>query len=153
MALDPTAIDEHTNERGLRSNGAPCTPDSPTDAVVTAADESLIGGGGGDDGKADILASSYRRCPQGADELGATSIAFPSIATGVHDQPSEEAARIAASALRTSQSPVRQIRLVACGRAALGPQPGTRHGGCVSRAPAGPRRPGDRRARPARTGA
>ncbi|WUD78150.1 macro domain-containing protein [Streptomyces sp. NBC_00510] len=72
---------------------------------------------GGDHGEADVLASCYRRCPEVADELGATRIMFPAIATGVHDRPAEEAARIAVSALRASQSRVRQTRLVACDRA------------------------------------
>ena len=136
------------------------------DAIVTAANESLLGGGGvdgaihraagprlaeagavigpceegnamatpafdldppvrhvihtvgpvwedGSHGEAEILASCYRRSLQVADELGARSIAFPAIATGVYGFPPEPAARIAVQTIRTTPTAVRQVRLVA----------------------------------------
>jgi len=137
-----------------------------TDAIVTAANESLMGGGGvdgaihraagrrladagaaigpcepgdakatpafdlnppvkhvihtvgpiwegGDYDEAEVLASCYRRCLAIADELGAKSIAFPAIATGVYGFPADEAARIAIGTLRSSPTGVEEIRLVA----------------------------------------
>ncbi|MET7300188.1 O-acetyl-ADP-ribose deacetylase [Embleya sp. NPDC005575] len=137
-----------------------------TDAIVTAANESLMGGGGvdgaihraagrrlaeagtaigpcepgdamatpafdlnppvkhvihtvgpvwegGDYGEAEVLASCYRRCLEVADDLGAKSVAFPAIATGVYGFPAEEAAQIAVATLRSSSTGVGQIRLVA----------------------------------------
>jgi O-acetyl-ADP-ribose deacetylase (regulator of RNase III) len=48
-----------------------------------------------------------------ADELGADSIAFPAIATGVYGFPAERAARIAVTTLRSTPTRVARIRLVA----------------------------------------
>ncbi|GAA3869470.1 O-acetyl-ADP-ribose deacetylase [Saccharothrix violaceirubra] len=136
------------------------------DAVVTAANESLMGGGGVDgaihraagarlaeagarlapchagDAKATpafdltppvrhvihtvgpvweggiadesrILASCYRRGLEVADELGARTVAFPAIATGVYGYPPAEAARIAVDTIRSAATSVRLVRLVA----------------------------------------
>ena len=55
---------------------------------------------GGAHGEADLLASCYRRALEVAGELGATSIAFPAISTGVYGYPAAEAARIAVSTVR-----------------------------------------------------
>lgn len=137
-----------------------------TDAIVTAANESLMGGGGvdgaihraaggrlaiaggaigpcepgdamatpafdlnppvkhvihtvgpvwegGEYGEAEILASCYRRCLEVADELGARTVAFPAIATGVYGFPAPQAAQIAVTTLRSSSTHVEQVRLVA----------------------------------------
>ncbi|NEA60469.1 macro domain-containing protein [Streptomyces sp. SID13666] len=137
-----------------------------TDAIVTAANESLMGGGGvdgaihraagrrlaeagaaigpceagdamatpafdlnppvshvihtvgpvwegGNYGEAEVLASCYRRCLEVADELGAKSIAFPTIATGAYGFPAQAAAEIAVSALLSTSTNVERIRLVA----------------------------------------
>ena len=50
---------------------------------------------GGDRGEADLLASSYRRSLEEADGVGARSIAFPAISTGIYGYPKDAAARIA----------------------------------------------------------
>ena len=50
------------------------------------------GGGSGEDA---LLASAYRSSLEAAAELGATSISFPAISTGVYGFPRERAARIA----------------------------------------------------------
>ena len=42
---------------------------------------------GGGEGEAEQLASSYRRCLEIADEIGARSVAFPAISTGVYGFP------------------------------------------------------------------
>lgn len=68
---------------------------------------------GGGYGEADILASCYRRSLQVADQLGAHSVAFPAIATGRYGFPSEQAARIAVTTLRSTPTNVERIRLVA----------------------------------------
>lgn len=68
---------------------------------------------GGDAGEADVLASCYRRSLDLAAELGARSIAFPAIATGVYGFPAEAAARIAVDTIRGSAAPLEEVRLVA----------------------------------------
>jgi O-acetyl-ADP-ribose deacetylase (regulator of RNase III) len=50
---------------------------------------------GGDQGEAELLASAYRSCLVLADELGASSLAFPAISLGIYGYPVEEGARIA----------------------------------------------------------
>ncbi|MCB0874561.1 MAG: macro domain-containing protein [Solirubrobacterales bacterium] len=55
---------------------------------------------GGDEGEAELLASAYRSALGMAIDLGARSIAFPSLSTGIFGYPVEEAARIAIATLR-----------------------------------------------------
>ena len=67
---------------------------------------------GGDHGEADILASCYRRSLQVADQLGATSLAFPSISAGAFGFPADLAARTAIATLRATRTGVRLVLLV-----------------------------------------
>ncbi len=68
---------------------------------------------GGDRGEAQLLASCYRRSLAVADELGASSVAFPAISTGVYRFPRPQAATIAVDTLRVTPSAVSRILLVA----------------------------------------
>lgn len=68
---------------------------------------------GGGRGEADQLASCYRRAVEVADELGARSVAFPAISTGIYGYPKEEAAKVAIRTLRATSSGVDLVRLVA----------------------------------------
>jgi O-acetyl-ADP-ribose deacetylase len=68
---------------------------------------------GGAYGEAEILASCYRRSLQVADELGARSVAFPAIATGVYGYPPRQAAKIAVEIIRSTPTAVEHIRLIA----------------------------------------
>ncbi|WP_185858840.1 O-acetyl-ADP-ribose deacetylase [Vreelandella populi] len=54
---------------------------------------------GGARGEAELLASCYQRSLALAESVGARSVAFPSISTGIYRYPIEEAARIAVSAV------------------------------------------------------
>jgi O-acetyl-ADP-ribose deacetylase (regulator of RNase III) len=139
--------------------------EADVDAVVTAANRSLVGGGGvdaavhraagpqllralrplapcpagqavitpafdlgphithvvhavgpryGHDEPADeLLASAYRASLARCDEVGAASVAFPSISTGVYGYPLTEAAGISVAALRGAETGVRLCVLVA----------------------------------------
>jgi O-acetyl-ADP-ribose deacetylase (regulator of RNase III) len=55
---------------------------------------------GGSHGEAEALASCYRRSIEVASAVGATSIAFPAISTGIFGFPKAAAARIAVRTLR-----------------------------------------------------
>jgi O-acetyl-ADP-ribose deacetylase (regulator of RNase III) len=68
---------------------------------------------GGGHGEAELLASCYRRSLEVADELGARSLAFPSISTGAYGYPRENAAAIAVDTLRRTPTEVELVRLVA----------------------------------------
>jgi O-acetyl-ADP-ribose deacetylase (regulator of RNase III) len=47
-----------------------------------------------------------------ADELGARTVAFPAISTGVYGYPVDEAAPVAIEAVRTTATDVREVRFV-----------------------------------------
>ena len=68
---------------------------------------------GGGQGERDLLASCYRRSLAVADELGARSVAFPAISTGIYGYPKEEAARVAVETLSSTRARVELVRLVA----------------------------------------
>jgi O-acetyl-ADP-ribose deacetylase (regulator of RNase III) len=86
---------------------------------------------GGAHGESGLLTSCYRRCLEVADELGARSLAFPAISTGLYAFPRREAADIAAQTLRDTPTAVEHAVLVAFDdetftlyRAALARSPG-----------------------------
>ncbi|MET7936278.1 O-acetyl-ADP-ribose deacetylase [Streptomyces sp. NPDC005322] len=58
------------------------------------------------------LASCYRESLRVADELGARTVAFPAISTGVYRWPLADAARIALDAVRTADTSVADVRFV-----------------------------------------
>ena len=65
---------------------------------------------------AEILAAAYTSSLARADEVGARSIAFPSISTGIYGYPEEEAAEVSVAALLGAVTYVETVLLVAFGR-------------------------------------
>jgi O-acetyl-ADP-ribose deacetylase (regulator of RNase III) len=68
---------------------------------------------GGDQDEPATLASCYRGCLAVADEIGARTVAFPAISTGVYGYPRDQAARIAVDTIRSTPTEVQRIALVA----------------------------------------
>jgi O-acetyl-ADP-ribose deacetylase (regulator of RNase III) len=67
---------------------------------------------GGDRGEPDLLASAYRRSLEVADEIGARSVAFPAISTGIYGYPLDAATEIAVRTCRDADTNVDLIRFV-----------------------------------------
>ena len=67
---------------------------------------------GGDAGEPDLLASAYRRSLAVADEIGARSVAFPAISTGIYGYPLDAATNIAVRTCQKADTDVEQIRFV-----------------------------------------
>ncbi|MFF1321407.1 O-acetyl-ADP-ribose deacetylase [Streptomyces chartreusis] len=59
-----------------------------------------------------LLASCYRESLRVADELGARTVAFPAISTGVYRWPMDDAARIATETVRDTPTSVEEVRFV-----------------------------------------
>jgi O-acetyl-ADP-ribose deacetylase len=59
-----------------------------------------------------LLASCHTESLKVADELGARTVAFPAISTGVYGYPVEEAAPVAIRAVREADTRVEQVRFV-----------------------------------------
>lgn len=68
---------------------------------------------GGGHGEAEVLARCYSSSLQEAERLEATSVAFPSISTGVYGYPADKAAAVAISTVRASAARLQLVRLVA----------------------------------------
>lgn len=67
---------------------------------------------GGGDGEPKLLAGAYRRSLEVALELGAASIAFPAISTGIYGYPLEPATAIAIATCREHGAGLELIRFV-----------------------------------------
>ena len=59
-----------------------------------------------------LLASCHTESLSVADELGARTVAFPAISTGIYGYPLDEAAPVALEAVRTADTRVEEVRFV-----------------------------------------
>jgi O-acetyl-ADP-ribose deacetylase len=73
----------------------------------------------GESGEPAQLASCYRRSLDVAAELGARSVAFPAISTGVYGYPPDRAAEVAVSTVKATPSGIERVVLVAFDRETL----------------------------------
>jgi O-acetyl-ADP-ribose deacetylase (regulator of RNase III) len=62
-----------------------------------------------------LLASCHTESLRVADELGAKTVAFPAISTGVYGYPVDEAASVAVDAVRGARTSVEEVRFVLFG--------------------------------------
>jgi O-acetyl-ADP-ribose deacetylase len=62
--------------------------------------------------KSQLLADCFRNSLRIADELGAATVAFPAISTGVYRWPVDDAARIAVGTVWSSDTRVDEVRFV-----------------------------------------
>ncbi|MFB7506302.1 O-acetyl-ADP-ribose deacetylase [Streptomyces broussonetiae] len=62
--------------------------------------------------RSELLASCFRECLRVADELGARTVAFPAVSTGVYRWPMQDAARIAVETVRSTPTDVEEVRFV-----------------------------------------
>ena len=74
---------------------------------------------GGTAGEPETLAACYRNALAVADEVGARSVAFPAISTGVYGYPPGQAAEVAVTTVRAADTDVTLVRFVAFDGATL----------------------------------
>lgn len=84
--------------------------DLPCDWVIHTVGPVWHGGGAGE---AEALVSCHRRSLEVADEIGATTVAFPAISTGVYGYPKDAAADIVVDTLMTVGTAVTTVTLCA----------------------------------------
>lgn len=82
----------------------------PADWVIHTVGPVWRGGGAGEP---ELLASCYRRSLEEAERVGARTVAFPAISTGVYGYPKDQAAQIAVRIIETSDADVDEVILVA----------------------------------------
>ncbi len=115
-AAGPEALADR--ERVIRERGKPPLPTGDAVATIGGALRARwiihtagpIYSGSPDDPR--LLASCHTRSLQVADELGARTIAFPAISTGVYGYPLDEAAPVAIEAVRSAATAVEEVRFV-----------------------------------------
>ncbi|MFC8369046.1 MULTISPECIES: O-acetyl-ADP-ribose deacetylase [unclassified Streptomyces] len=96
--------------RGLPTGQAVATTAGRLDARWVIHTVGPVHQGSGSD--PEPLASCYRESLRVADELGARTVAFPAISTGVYRWPMDDAARIAVETVRNTPTAVEEVRFV-----------------------------------------
>jgi O-acetyl-ADP-ribose deacetylase (regulator of RNase III) len=122
-AAGPEALADR--ERVIRERGHPPLPTGSAVATIGGAlparwiihTAGPVYAGGPDD--ALLLASCHTESLRVADELGARTVAFPAISTGVYGYPLEQAAPVAIAAVGAARSAVDEVRFVLFDDAAM----------------------------------
>jgi O-acetyl-ADP-ribose deacetylase (regulator of RNase III) len=65
-----------------------------------------------------LLASCYRESLRVASSVGAATVAFPAISTGIYGWPLDDGARVAIRTVRAAEAPVEEVRFVLFDKAA-----------------------------------
>ncbi|MDX3451308.1 O-acetyl-ADP-ribose deacetylase [Streptomyces sp. ME02-8801-2C] len=97
--------------KGLATGKAVATTAGELDARWVIHTVGPVFGGTKED-RSDQLASCYRESLRVADELGARTVAFPAVSTGVYRWPMADAARIAVATVREAETAVEEVRFV-----------------------------------------
>jgi O-acetyl-ADP-ribose deacetylase len=122
-AAGPDALADR--ERIIRERGAPPLPTGEAVATIGGALTArwIIHTAGpiyaGTPEDAHLLASCHTSCLRVADELGARTVAFPAISTGIYGYPLDEAAPVAIGAVRAAATQVEEVRFVLFDQRAL----------------------------------
>ncbi|GAB6260088.1 O-acetyl-ADP-ribose deacetylase [Photobacterium sp. R1] len=98
-AAGPQLLEECRRLHGCKTGDAKITPGYQLPAKWVIHTVGPVWHGGGQQ-EAEILANCYRNCLALADEVGAVTIAFPCISTGVYGFPKAQAAEIAVTTVR-----------------------------------------------------
>ncbi|MEV5986814.1 O-acetyl-ADP-ribose deacetylase [Streptomyces sp. NPDC052051] len=96
--------------KGLRTGQAVATTAGDLDAqwVIHTVGPRFLP----EEDRSELLASCYRESLRVADELGARTVAFPAVSTGIYGWPVDDAARIAVETVRAVQTAVEEVRFV-----------------------------------------
>jgi O-acetyl-ADP-ribose deacetylase len=110
-AAGPELLEHCRHLRGCETGSAKATPGFrlPARWVIHTVGPVWRGGGFRE---AELLASCYRASLARADELGARTLAFPAISTGIYGYPLEQAATVAVDTLRATPTSVVEVRLM-----------------------------------------
>lgn len=115
-AAGPEALADR--RRVIRERGSPPLPTGQAVATVGGALRArwIIHTAGpvysGSPEDARLLAGCHRECLRVADELGARTVAFPAISTGVYGYPLDQAAAVAIETVRSADTRVEEVRFV-----------------------------------------
>ena len=110
-AAGPELLEHCRRLHGCETGDAKATPGFrlPARWVIHTVGPVWRGGGSGE---AELLASCYRASLARADEIGARTLAFPAISTGIYGYPVDQAAKVAVDTLRTTPTSVTDVRLM-----------------------------------------
>jgi len=96
--------------KGLRTGQAVATTAGDLDARWVIHTVGPVWSAGED--RSGLLASCYRESLRIADELGARTVAFPAVSTGIYGWPIDDGARIAVETVRAADTSVEEVRFV-----------------------------------------